>query len=140
MRRKVRLAPRSTVSRHHTKVARLEEQERAREWRAATVRAGCVMCHHFPVDHATRHVHAADLRRIEAHHVLAQRHLKLRGLHEHLWDERNGLGLCSYHHARHERFTQRVPRALLPWAVHEFAAALRLDWLLDREYPPPETT
>lgn len=45
------------------------------------------------------------------------------------------MGLCAYHHARHENWTQRVPYELLPGDALEFAEELDLLWLLEREYP-----
>lgn len=58
------------------------------EWRLQTIRGGCLMCRAFPVDDATRRDRAADLRRLEGHHVLRQQHLKRHGHVDKLWDPR----------------------------------------------------
>ncbi len=75
------------------------------------------------------------IRTIDGHHVIPQRHLKRAGLEEHLWDERNGLALCRWHHFQHENHRERLPRELIPDEAHDFALELGLDWLIDREYP-----
>jgi hypothetical protein len=106
-----------------------------RFWKSSVCRGGCVMCRAFPVARELRHELAADLRRVEGHHVIAKRHLKARGLHAHLWDTRNGLALCVYHHDRHERWMQRVPYELVPYDAFEFAAELGLDWMIPDDYP-----
>lgn len=95
------------------------------------------MCRAFPVPTAIRAAYALDLRRIQAHHILPQHKLKQHNQHDHLWDERNGLGLCAYHHPRHTNWRQRVPRELIPAAAYEFAEEVKLAWLLDLEYPLP---
>lgn len=89
------------------------------------------MCRHFPptVD-LTREI---DVRRVQAHHAIPKDKLKRRGLHDHLWDKRNGLCLCVYHHERHHNFTERVPRSLVGH-VEGFANEHGLLWLLDWEY------
>lgn len=107
----------------------------AHDWYVEVTRLGCAMCRAFPVDPDTRRARALDLATIEAHHVLPKQNLKREGLRSEWWDPRNGLGLCRLHHSRHTDWVQRIPRALLPAAVHDFAASHDLGWLLDREYP-----
>lgn len=102
------------------------ERQAAREFREQVVATGrCAM----------RGPHDGPL---QAHHVLTVQALRRYGLAEHVWDARNGLCLCELHHARHHRALERVPRALLPGAVFEFADEVGLGWLLDREYPVGE--
>jgi hypothetical protein len=114
--------------------AKVDEGMAKRYWKLAVCRGGCVMCRAFPVGEldATR---AADLRRIEGHHVIAKRHLRREGHGGRLWDARNGMGLCAYHHQRHELRVQPVPYELVPEGAFEFAIELGLDWIIDREYP-----
>lgn len=112
------------------------DAEMAKRWWKLTVcRGGCIMCRAFPVSSELRAARLQDLRRIEGHHVLARRHLKAHGYHGRLWDTRNGLALCTYHHHRHEWGMQRVPYELVPDDALEFAAELELEWLIEREYP-----
>lgn len=106
-----------------------------RYWKAAVCRGGCIMCSAFPVPPTLREGRRADFRRVEGHHVLAKRHLKREGFAGRLWDTRNGMGLCAYHHARHEARMQPVPYDLIPEGAFEFALELGLDWILEREYP-----
>lgn len=75
---------------------------------------------------------ALDLRTIQGHHIIEQQQLKKHHLREYLWDERNGMGLCAYHHQRHTHFIERVPWELLPPAAFEFAEEVGLPWLLDQ--------
>lgn len=106
-----------------------------RYWKMSVTRGGCVMCRAYPLTRDARALHFADLRVIEGHHILAQRHLKGRGFGGRLWDTRNGIGLCRYHHPRHESAMQRVPLELIPDDALEFAIELDLDWIIEREYP-----
>lgn len=111
-----------------------KERQRAYDWRVAAVVDGCVMCAKF----STADVHASrrpDLFCILAHHVLPKQALKQEHLHAFLWDKRNGMGLCEYHHTRHHNRIERVPRTLVTAATVEFAYELELGWLLDMEYP-----
>lgn len=115
---------------------RLSEADRLRAsyWHNVVVAGGCVMCKHFPPEvHLSRQ---PDVRTIRAHHVLPKARLMREGKHEHLWDERNGMALCEYHHTRHHGYAQRVPRDLVRDETFGFAAELDLEWLIDREYPP----
>jgi hypothetical protein len=76
---------------------------------------------------------------MEAHHVLPKSKLKDLGItaHEDLYDERNGVGLCEYHHARHTNYAPggRMPRELVPESVYDFAAEHTIEFLIDAEYP-----
>lgn len=110
-----------------------------RYWKMAVTRGGCIMCRAFPLAKKDRVGRLEDLRRIEGHHVLAKRHLKTRGLAGRLWDTRNGMGLCKYHHPRHESGMQRVPYELVPDDALTFAIECDLDWIIEREYPGAPT-
>lgn len=116
--------------------AEWELERVAREaWHLAVVsRGSCLMCRAFPVSDEIRAAHGPDLNVREGHHVIAKRHLKAHGLTGRLWDSDNGMGLCRYHHARHEKAIQRIPLALLPTRAVRFAREVGLDWILDREY------
>lgn len=107
----------------------------SQSWFMAVTRTRCVMCRRAPVAREIRDAHWADLTIREGHHVIAQRFLKVERRADKLWDLRNGMCLCRWHHARHESHAERVPRAALPAAAVQFARELGLEWLLDREYP-----
>lgn len=111
------------------------EVAQPRDWKREVTRGGCEMCHAFPVDEHVRRQRALDLRTIQGHHLIEQKRLKSRGLEAHLWDVRNGMGICVYHHTRHGDYIQRIPRELLAPAAHEFAEEVGLTWLLDHLYP-----
>lgn len=112
----------------------IDEKLAKRYWRMAVIRGGCVMCRAFPLEPHERIGREPELRRIEGHHVLAKRHLRNEGYGGRFWDTRNGMALCSYHHARHERWMQRVPFDLVPDSAVEFAIELGLLPLLEREH------
>lgn len=79
---------------------------------------------------------AADLRRLESHHVLAKGALRRLGFApEEIHSPANAMCLCAFHHARHESHRERVPRRLLPAGTVAWAEGLGLGWLLDRCYP-----
>jgi hypothetical protein len=107
----------------------------SRYWHMTVTRGGCVMCQAFPLKAHQKIGREADLRRIEGHHVLAKRHLRANGYSDRIWDVRNGMALCKYHHDRHERWMQRVPFALVPDDAVEFADELGLLPLLEGEHP-----
>lgn len=117
--------------------------EAERYWKMTVTRGGCVMCAANPPSKELRHDRWADLACIDGHHIIGKQDLRHEGLlDEHEWDERNGVGLCRYHHARHEHWKERCPRELLPVIVFEFATELdaprsdeHFGALLDREYP-----
>lgn len=115
----------------------VDEAADRRFWRQMVTKGGCVMCKAFPVDGRTRSERGADLTVIDGHHVVAKQDLKRWGLHARLWDIRNGIALCRYHHARHEAAMQRVPRELLPAVAWEFAEEINAEFVLDddRVYP-----
>jgi hypothetical protein len=100
---------------------------------------GCVMCANEQLGDQVRRDFAVDLAKRDAHHVITKRQLKDSGLDEWsplLWDPANGVCLCSYHHQRHHKYVQRLPRRLVPIAAVRWAAAIGLAALMDREYPP----
>lgn len=106
-----------------------------RYWKASATRGGCVMCKAFPLEPHERIGREADIRRIEGHHILAKRHLRVHGYEGRFWDTRNGLALCALHHHRHEFRMQPVPFGLLPDDALEFAAELELLYIIENEYP-----
>jgi hypothetical protein len=116
-------ASRSSVPPHDAEAARLW-------WRAVTA-GGCVMCHDCPVDEQTRRERRADLEYVQGAHIVPQDKLKRWGMHDRLWDIRNGLGLCRFHHARHDYAVQRCPRRLLPVEAFEFADEINARWVLE---------
>lgn len=79
--------------------------------------------------------------RQDAHHVIAAKTLKKLGLHEHLWDPRNGIPLGSIRggachcHESHENRMHPIPLSKLPPAALEFAREHGLEWRLERLYP-----
>jgi hypothetical protein len=102
-------------------------------------RRGCVMCANEQLGDDVKRGYAIQLAKLDAHHVIAKRHLKEEGLDEFsplMWDPLNGVCLCAYHHQRHEHAVQRLPRRLVPIAAVRWAIAIGLEWRLDREYPP----
>ncbi len=109
------------------------ERAASRDWKREATRGGCVMCRAYPVtDPQIRRSYAVELRDIQGHHIIEKSALKNHGKREYIWDARNGMGLCGYHHPRHTHWRQRVPRELLPPAVYEFADEIGLQWLLDQ--------
>lgn len=76
--------------------------------------------------------------RQDAHHVIPAKTLKKLGLHEHLWDPRNGIplgrGACHCHES-HENRMHPIPLSKLPPAALEFAREHGLEWRLERLYP-----
>lgn len=92
---------------------------------------GCVMCKAFPptIDLSRE----PETRYVQAHHVLTQQRLRNAGLDAHLWDPRNGIALCEYHHARHHNFTERVTRDMVA-GTEGFATEHGLMWMLDWDY------
>lgn len=124
----------AAIRQHRRKQRRARNIEREHYWKLIVTRGGCVMCKPRPplVDSTL----LPDLRAIEGHHIITQQHLRNLGFeHADIWDERNGIALCAYHHHRHHRHKERLPRRLLPDGIFEFAATHRIEWLLDREYP-----
>lgn len=141
--KRTQLAPKARVYQHRAKVrgARLAEKRAA--WHDYVVRIPCAMCAAFPPTAEERGKFGFLIAKRRAHHILEQQDLKAHarriGIDAQellLWDTANGICLCEWHHGRHHQHIQRVPRALLPEPVHDFAAKWKLDWLLDRDYPP----
>jgi hypothetical protein len=107
------------------------EQAAAEAFFRSTVdrKARCVVC-----GKDKREARAAGTR-LQAHHVLSQQALKRRGLHELLWDPRNGVPTCEYPcHSNHTSAYRRIPRAVLPPNAEEFAAELGLQHILEAQY------
>ncbi len=89
-------------------------------------------------------VECGVLYNIEAHHIIAKQTIKKTAKtegwdwdreQEAIWDNRNGIPLCSECHQRHEVAFKRVSRSNVPDAAVEFAAELGLGHLIDRYYP-----
>jgi hypothetical protein len=123
------------VTRMTRREVRVDERQQRRMWQMCVTRGGCVMCRAYPLTREQRAGREPELRRVEAHHITAKRHLKNHGLNSHMWDPRNGMGLCVYHHHRHEHWMQRVPYELVPDDAVEFADELGLLALLEHDYP-----
>lgn len=69
----------------------------------------------------------ADDRRFHCHHPLPKGVLRARGLHGHVWDDRNGVLVTRAVHERHEHGAgdeHRIPRERLPAGVWAFAQEL----------------
>lgn len=130
------LAPMGRVRAQERKVQRRREHG---DWKRAVVRGGCVMCRHDPPSSEVERDFHADLKHLEGHHVIPKQHLS----DELKFDETvagcelgdNGVCLCRYHHERHEKYVQRMPRVLVPESTFIFADKLNLGWRLDHEYP-----
>lgn len=119
--------------------------EFAHYWKMSVCRGGCVMCEAFPVGDELYGIRRALLCVVEAHHVIPKHILvderlmvrKSRAIASLSveYDERNGVGLCTYHHGRHTDWVQRMPRSLVPEETFEFADEHGILHRLDREYP-----
>jgi hypothetical protein len=95
---------------------------------------------------------ACDGQLVKAHLIPRQlikrelaRGLSTRELAELCWDARVWVPMCGgpmgnagHHGALDFARTLRIPRALLPVGVEEFALEHGLEWWLDREYGPKE--
>lgn len=114
------------------------DHAQASAWHQHFARQRCVMCVAAPVPADVARERALDLATIDGHHIVPKQDLKRWGLFALLWDLRNGLPLCRYHHFRHESAYQRVPRRLLPAAAWKFADEINARFVLDddRVYPP----
>ncbi len=134
--KRTRLESKGTLKNYQRKQRSVKESEAAGLWRRTVTLGGCLMCHEFPVtDPLTRATYRSELRDIQGHHAIPKTNLKKLGLKDYIWDERNGVALCGYHHPRHTAYKQRLPRRLLPEKVYDFCRELRIEWLLDLEYP-----
>lgn len=102
-----------------------EEQRASLYWVRVVTAGGCVMCARFPPDAQTYRDRHVDIDWIQGHHLIAQQWLERRGFELYLWDLRLGLGVCRWHHDRHEHAVQRIPRLLVPAAA--FVCADELD-------------
>lgn len=82
------------------------------------------MCARFPPDAKTYRERHVDIDWVQGHHLIAQQWLEA-WADAYLWDVRLGLGVCRWHHDRHEHAVQRIPRLLVPAAA--FACADEID-------------
>lgn len=71
---------------------------------------------------------------VQAAHVISKQTLRRRGLHQHVYDPRNGIGACYKAHRRSDNAVERFPVDRVPVAAWEFAHELGLDYLLERLY------
>ncbi len=71
---------------------------------------------------------------IQAAHLIPKQALRRRGLFEHVYDPRNGIGACYRAHRRSDAGIERFPVAYIPIEAWEFAEELGLDWMLERLY------
>jgi hypothetical protein len=112
-----------------------DERSAAESFHDEVCATGCAMCTAFgwPTDRPSWS--EADVRRLEAHHIISAQTLTREGLHALLWAVENGLCLCRYHHARHENWVERVPAGLIPDRARLFAYAHGLASVLLRQYP-----
>jgi hypothetical protein len=62
-----------------------------------------------------------SFRHDHCHHPLEKRLLRARGLHAHVWDERNAIFVKASIHEGHTSKMQPIPREALPASVWEFA-------------------
>lgn len=112
-------------------------------WATATRRAGVCAIPGCTRSGAGAHGTAWDTK-LEGHHIVPRRYLnsvvRERGLvgedaNRIVWNLANHLPLCAYHHNRHERALERVPRHVLPDAALAFAEDVGLTWLVEKAYP-----
>lgn len=71
---------------------------------------------------------------VQGHHIISKMALKRRGLHEHLWDIRNRLPVCTYRHEQATVAYRQIPLGVLPPEAWEFATELSLLGFLYRHY------
>lgn len=67
-------------------------------------------------------------------HLIPKQALRRRGLHEFVWDVRNGLSVCYRAHRRSDAGLERFPAERIPEAAWEFADEVGLRWMLERLY------
>ena len=112
--------------------ARRHDPNQTGAWHAAVFRANgarCAVC---------GNEHKPDL---EAHHVIDKgwlwnRRWDFDDVHALMWDERNGMVVCTYPcHALHTLAAKRIPRYCLPAAALDFAAAHGFMTKLEADYP-----
>lgn len=60
----------------------------------------------------------------EVHHPLEKGLLRARGLHEHVWDDRNGIAVRRRVHERHTNRSEPIRRIYVPASAYEFAREL----------------
>jgi hypothetical protein len=60
----------------------------------------------------------------EAHHPLEKTFLRERGLHMHVWDERNGMAVKRAVHNGHTNRSRPIPRRFVPASAFQFAREL----------------
>lgn len=113
------------------------DAEQATGWHRHFASQQCVQCMAVPVSLRVRRERGLDLATIDGHHIIPKQDLKRWGLFARLWDWRNGIPLCRYHHARHEMAVQRVARELLPAASFAFADEINARFVLEDDdvYP-----
>jgi len=71
---------------------------------------------------------------VQAAHLIPKQALRRRGLHEYVWDPRNGIGACERAHRRSDSGLERFPVEVIPESAWEFARELGLEWYLEKLY------
>lgn len=104
-----------------------------REWQLAVFKASAGRC-----TVTNTRARDPDDPRFHAHHPVPKQTLRRRGLHDRVWDPRNGMLVLATLHADHEFAPDyRIPGERVPDSAREFAAELG-PWavdLLDRLHP-----
>lgn len=72
---------------------------------------------------------------IHAAHVVPAAELRKRGLEHLVYDPLNGVALCARHHRRHDNWTEKIPRHLLPARCFAWAESHQLTDALERAWP-----
>lgn len=71
---------------------------------------------------------------VQACHLVPAQTLRRNGLEAHLYDRRNGLGACLLAHTESDSGKRRFPVEKIPVEAWEFAAWLKLTYVLERLY------
>lgn len=76
---------------------------------------------------------------IQAHHVITQQQLRLKGLADWAWDRRNGMAVCENPcHAQHTTAFKRISYGCLSADNIAFVEEHGLENALERQYPREE--
>ncbi len=101
-----------------------EEMEMALAFKVIVTGRGCQI-HDDPLDCE---------KPIQAAHLIPKQSLRRRGLYEHVYDPRNGIGACYRAHRRSDSGLERFPAHCISDEAWEFAEELELDWYLEKLY------
>lgn len=72
---------------------------------------------------------------LQAAHVVSAAELRKRGLGHLVYDPTNAIALCYRHHRRHDNWTEKIPRHLLPARCFAWAEAHNLTDALEKAWP-----